>query len=277
MKHTKIFVSLCTLIALPAQAGFKNRLLRTLPTLAIGASAYESLSSPIKSFLHYQNTVGKPERVDQQATEWIEKTLRRYGALGPNEQQPAIWGDEWSNVKDTIITVPRALHSEGNPEIAALHERKHYISQDVFNRCITRITLAAAGWMLGFAPFMRTTFRQPPTFFDSFGKSIIVYEIPRAISTTALAFGDSYFSRQRERKADYFAIKHIGNRPDYLAEEALFYLDQHIQFMAKNLGKPDWEITILNLLKDHPSHLERAEYFKKAAEELRKKQQSKKS
>lgn len=293
MNYSKItFLSFFALfLSLPAQAGFKDTLIRTLPKLALTAS-FGSTMYP--SMMQYKTHLGMQRDFtqyglshDPERSAWATTILREHGLLSDTET--AILGiDEeaspqdrsWQSQNDSVITTPTDLNADGNPVCALIHEEWHRRNHDAIKRIIFTTLTNGAGWLATAALLRKGSWSKTPTLLDSVGKSLVYYYGTHIGASSLTATALPPFQRYRERNADKFMMAHIKN-PQDLSETAEFYNYRHEQYTDAVDKLPGYTqlyvAAYLGLFDTHPSNLERAEYFEKAAAELRTKQQSKKS
>lgn len=290
MNRLKItFLSFCALIsALPAQAGFKDMLIRTLPQIALGASATATMYSQVPGYLLVQKERALieakeyPRPLDPEKTAWASKVLIERGALRPDETQPIISSnfknpDYWLNIHDTVIIMPKNSDAfEGDLATMLSHERGHGVLQHCKKAQKAALELTAYGWLSTAVPLsLYGLKRMPTTISNALIKSLIFYGASYYSGKYARAIGVPFKLRQFEREADQFSIDHALH-PDELAKQARWFRNLH----NKEQQKLDtWQKRLLSdpkqiLFGTHPSNLERAETFEKAAAELRTKQQS---
>lgn len=280
MKNTRIaLLSLCALLNMAAHGmGIKNNLAYFLPKVALAASAYTVLSPFPKAYLEYKkaNSYDKARpltssplvQVNPQKSIKASEILSKHGALTDNEtQQVIIYNGSWDEYFDVVITRPEESHSEGDDICSLLNQRYQIINKHYQKGLHISLALNTLGWSAG-ALLVRKSFMRPAsTITATLGKSIIAYCAPEISRGVAILLGLIPIARISTRNADQFVVEHVKN-PDHLEEHAAAYRQRHEQ--SKNASAD-----IMQLIK--PSDLSRAEYFEKAAEELRAKQQRKSS
>lgn len=293
MKNTVIILSLCTLIvALPIQAGFKDTFIRALPKVAIGASGYSFVDFYHHQYKGYKFIRQNPSKYgllpDQARSEWAKRVLDDHGVLDEHDENVYLVTDEsenpedrnWATINDLFIASPTDMNNQGNPIVPLLHEYWHKINQDGLKEILTNGALSATGWFVGALALRKCSWsKAPTTLFDSISQTLIFYNFTQITGSSLQHLAWPYLSRKRERDADKFAIEKIKD-PAYLINTAEFCKKKNAQRVESFNNSPWYDkayTTAYRLLfATHPSPLERAEYFAKAAAELRAKQQGKK-
>lgn len=279
MKRTTIILLfLCVLIALPAHAGFKDKFISTIKNAAgSGTAALITYAGINRYYAQYAQ-----KNADPAATARANALFKEYGIL-QNKQVPVVLGKSpsaYASVTDAYIIVPKPTpHSYFNFSSPAefdyittmLHEAGHYANNHTLWTCIIASTTAGAAQ--SFAKSLR-------------GKS--------GLTLCCSFLSSQLVARKFERDADRYSIEH-SRYPAHLEAQAKAFCSHHDQEQAdiKAIEKkisdlslyPKTQTALRYLLKAsqivhnirdvHPSNLERAEYFKKAAAELRAKQSKK--
>ena len=274
MKNIQItLLSLCALLNMAAHGmGIKNNLAYFLPKIALAASAYTVLSPFLTIYSLYNKAhsydktrplTSSPFKINPQKSITASQILSEHGALGNNEtQQVVTYKGDWSEHFDVVIAQPEESHSEGDDICWLLNQRYQIINKHYQKGLHISLALNALGWSAG-TFVVKKSFMQPAsTITGTLCKSIIAYCAPEISREVAILLGLIPIARISARNADQFVIEHVKN-PDHLEEHAAAYRQRHEQ--SKNTS-----VDIMQLIK--PSDLSRAEYFEKAAEELRKKQ-----
>lgn len=291
MKNIKIILLSLALITLPAQAGFKDTLIRTLPKVALGASLCSTMyPSAMKGIVHQVIRRDPTSRfpLDLEKSEWATSVLREHNLLGDGEtiligvdKYAAPEDREFISYNDSIITTPTDLNAVGNPICRLIHEEWHRRNQDSLKSIRANATFTAAGWLFSTALLRKGPWSKiPPTLFDSIGRSLVFYYSTKFAGSCTSSLLFPHFSRYQERNADKFMMMHIKD-PSNLEEEAQSLRKDHLKDVQSLAHYPHYLRAYVHVdalvFNTHPSNLERAEYFEKAAAELRAKQQSKQS
>lgn len=307
MKYVKItFLSFCALFtALPIQAGFKDTFIRALPKVAIGASGYLSVS-PLLQYHNNKRTLEAyaQKNADPAATLRANMMFKEHGVLRANEQIPVVKGKEYACVHDTYITIPSepdSPHAIFDYTTTMLHEKDHFDDRIVLWRSIINSGFMMTSWASICLATKKIVPAECPIIKSIYFATSPVWGIWPSLPVMY------YLACSDERKADNYAIKH-SLYPERLKAQARAFRHLHdqewsaIEMLAADPdagfdmpNRPFLAAAIktlpsamhpkaLSLMRyieripdTHPFDLERAEYFKKAAQELRKKQQGKKS
>jgi len=191
----------------------------------------------------------------------------------------AQWSSRYATYCGTLIEIPRepesitTIEKQGVPAVALLHEEKHRQNQDFKKRAIVTTTLYAVFWGLGTCIARKAIFAPSLTIYESLGRTVCASYIPTSFMGflgNPLIFA---YNRHQERMADRFAVKYAKN-PEELEQTAAHLQKKHAQSRDKNENIPPIAAKIRSLVNTHPSELERAQYFQKAAAELRAKQKT---
>lgn len=269
----------------PLSAGFlKRSLYSALPRIVLATQVAKYIALPLVDGISKYKDVQKNIDIyaDPGATEYVTNLLRERNVIKPHETVPARWGNRYAIYCGTLIEIPRnpesseIIEEQGMPEIAIPHEEGHRRNRDFEKGLIATTTLYAFFYGLGTFVARKAIFAPSLTIYESLGRATCASYIPssiRGLLGNPLVFA---YSRHRERMADQCAIRHAKN-PEELEQNAAYLQKKHALYMIMDKNTPPTELKIKSITHTHPSDLERAQYFQRAADAMRARQKSTKS